>query len=291
MSNILNKLPQLNLKFLKNYNSYGRNIPIIAKDVISSSIREKRFYLAAIYFILIPVVLNLFNNIGASIVQSGSGIALYYAQTAVLQQFKSIYISFFLGQILLVILAADLIAGEVENGTIALLKTKPIYDSEIILGKFLGSMGVISILDLPALIYIYFSFLTKLDAEWSSAYIGTLDEIIMALFVLLLLQSVIIAMTIMLSTIFAKTLYAILSSLLALFILSTISDSMVAGGEEYNYLSFEWLLDAIMPNIFYHLEPLEIELAGLFSFVGMLILIPGLLLFLSVIFLRRREAI
>ena len=290
MSKILDKLPQLNVNFLKNYDGYGRNIPIVAKDVISSSIREKRFYLAAIYFILIPVVLNLFNNIGANIVQSGSGIALYYAQTAVLQEFKSIYISFFLGQILLVILASDLIAGEVETGTMSLLKTKPIYDSEIILGKFLGSMGVISILDLPALIYIYFSFLTKLDATWPSAYLGTLDEIIMALIVLLLLQSIVVAMTIMLSTIFAKTLYAILSSLLALFILSTISSSMVAAGEEYNYLSFEWLLDAIMPNVFYHLEPMEIELMGLLPFIGLLILIPGLFLFVSVIFLRRREA-
>lgn len=290
MRKIIEKIPRLNVNFMENYQGYGRNIPIIAKDVISFSLREKRFYLAAIYFVLIPVVLNLFNNIGSTIVQSGSGIALYYAQTAVLQEFKTIYISFFLGQILLVILSADLIAGEVEHDTISLLKTKPIYDSEIILGKFLGSMAVISILDLPALFYIYFSFLMKLDATWPSAYLGTIDEIVMALIVLLLLQSIIVAMTLMLSTIFSKTLYAILSSLLALFILSTISSSMVAAGEEYNYLSFEWLLDAIMPYIFYHLEPMEIELAGLFSFIVMLILIPGIFLFVSILFLRRREA-
>jgi ABC-type transport system involved in multi-copper enzyme maturation permease subunit len=275
---------------MENYQGYGRNIPIIAKDVLSSSLKEKRFYLAAIYFVLIPVVLNIFNNIGSTLVQSGSGIALYYAQTAILQEFKSIYISFFLGQILLVILAADLIAGEVEHGTISLLKTKPVYDSEIILGKFLGSMGVISILDLPAIIYIYFSFLTKLDATWPGAYFGTLDEIIMALIVLLLLQSIIVAMTIMLSTVFAKTLYAILASLLALFIISTISTGMVAAGEEYNYLSFEWLLDAIMPYIFYHVEPMEIDLPGLFSFLGIFILIPALFLFIAIISLRRREA-
>ena len=46
-------------------------------------------------------------------------------------------------------------ADEFNNGTIEILKTKPLTDWQIILGKFLASLTLVSIALLPTLIYVY----------------------------------------------------------------------------------------------------------------------------------------
>lgn len=269
--------------------SYGRSIPIIARELITSSIREKRFYLAAIYFIAIPIISNLFDG-QSDIVFKGSGIALFYAQVTTLQYIKSFYLSFLLGQILLIILSADQIAGEIELKTFALIRSKPVYDSEIIFGKFLGMLGIMSILDLPGLFIVYFSYLIGLDADYPGAYFGTLDEIIAVYFIVLIFQGIIIALTLLFSTIFNKSLYAILGAMLSLFILSAISDSNTAGGADYNYISINWLLDAFLPYVFYHLEPLEdLIIPSLTSLIFGLLAMTLSILGCAVLILRNKE--
>ncbi len=280
-------IKKINLKIPLNY---GRGIIIVSKQVINSSLREKRFYLSALYFVVIPVFLNLL-SMGNIVVQKGSGIALFYAHTTLLSYIKTYLLSFFLGQILLVILAADLIAGEMESNTLTVLKAKPIHDSEIIIGKFIGSVTLISILDLPGMIIIYFAKMISLEAQFPYAYVHTLDELIGAFLLIVLLQGIIISMTLFFSSIFSKSLYAILSAMLTLFMLSTIADTISAkGGDVYNYISFTWLVDAAIPSILYHIEPLDLDkLPELWQFVIAFILVIVLFLTGSTYILRNKE--
>ncbi len=264
---------------------YGRSIPIIAQELFTSSIREKRFYLAVLYYNVFPILIVLF-SVAQPVVQSGTGIALFYAQVNTTDIIKSIFTSFFLGQILLVLLTADQISGEVEQDTFPLLRSKPVYDSEIILGKFSGMLGIMILIDVPTIAIVYVVNLIRYNADYPQAYIGTIDEVIGAIIVVLLLQGIIISFVLVFSTIFSKSLYAILASLLSIFILSSISGSL---GEKNNYISFNWLLDATLPEIFYHLEPFSFGVPSLFTFVISLSATIIVFLTSATIILRNKE--
>ncbi|MHA2169542.1 MAG: ABC transporter permease [Candidatus Kariarchaeaceae archaeon] len=263
---------------------YGRCIPIISQELFRSTIREKRFYLAVFYYNIIPIAIILFSST-QPVVQSGTGIALFYAQRNTMLFIKSIFLSFFLGQILLVLLTADQISGEVEQETFPLLRSKPVYDSEIILGKFIGMIALILILNLPTIIFAYTANLIRYNAEFPMAYIETIDEVVGGIIILILLQSLIISFTLITSAIFSRSLYAILSSLISIFILSSISGSL---GSK-NYLSFEWLLDATLPSVFYHLEPLEAAIPHVMVFIGAITGIITLFLMVAILILRKKE--
>lgn len=276
---------------IKNYvyivkpKNYGRSIPIIASELISSTLKEKRFYLAIIYFVAFPLLILLVGSVGAAI-QTGPGIALFQAHTAIRGYISIIYISFFLGQIFIVLLNADAISGEIEENTFPLLRSKPVYDSEIIIGKFLGMLAIISLLDIPILLLIYIVNLARFNADFPITYLSSLDEILGAIFLVILLQSIIISLTLVFSTIFSRSLYAILSSMLGLFVISQIASSL---GSSNNYLSFQWLVDAILPKMLYHLEPLENSTPSLLAlFMGLIGTIIGLLT-IAIMILRQKE--
>jgi ABC-type transport system involved in multi-copper enzyme maturation permease subunit len=219
-------------------------------------------------------------------VQTGTGIALFHAQENTTNIIKSVFTSFFLGQILLVLLTADQISGEVEQETFPLIRSKPVYDSEVILGKFSGMFGVMLLIDIPTITAVYTINLISYKAEYPEAYLGTIDEIIAAILIVLLLQSVIIAFVLVFSSIFARSLYAILASLITIFILSTFSNSL---SESNNYISFNWLLDATLPEVFYHLEPIDASIPSAFTII--LFIIGAIISFLSIatIVLRNKE--
>ncbi|MCE7737257.1 MAG: ABC transporter permease subunit [Candidatus Heimdallarchaeota archaeon] len=276
---------------IKNYvqilkpKDYGRSIPIIASELVASTVKEKRFYLALIYFVAFPLLILLLGSVEPAI-QTGPGIAIFQAHTAIKNFIPAIYISFFLGQILIVLLNADAISGEIEEDTFPLLRSKPVYDSEIIMGKFFGMVVIIALLDIPILILIYIVNLVRYDAEFPATYLSTIDEILGATLLIILLQCIVIALTLVFSTIFSRSLYSILSSMLGLFVISQIAGSL---GDSNNYLSFQWLVDAILPKMLYHLEPLESSTPSLLTMFGGLIgAIIGLLT-IAIMILRQKE--
>jgi ABC-type transport system involved in multi-copper enzyme maturation permease subunit len=265
--------------------NYGRSIPIIASELIKSTLKEKRFYLAIIYFVAFPLLILLITNIQPAI-QTGTGVALFEAHGAIRNYVLFIYTSFFLGQVFIVLLNADAISGEVEENTLPLLRSKPIYDSEIIFGKFFGMVVIISLLDFPVLLIIYITNLAKFDAKFPDAYLYGLDEIFGAILFIILIQSVIIALTLVFSTIFSRSLYSILSSLLGLFVIAQIAGAL---GEANNYISFDWLVNATLPKMLYHLEPLDSSTPSLLTiFMGIITVIASLLIS-SILILRRKE--
>jgi ABC-2 type transport system permease protein len=265
--------------------NYGRSIPVIAEELFKSTIREKRFYLAVFYYNVIPLLIMFF-TVTQPVVQSGTGIAVFYAHLNTANVIKSVFISFFLGQILLVLMTADHISGEVEMDTFPLLRSKPVYDSEIILGKYLGMLGVMFVLDLPTIIGVFFMNMLRYNADYPEAYFGVLDEVLGVIVILLLLQGMLIALTLIFSVIFSKSLYAILSSLLLIFILSSISGSL---GESNNYVSFNWLLDAILPNVFYNLNPINSSIPSGYSLLFTMVGVNLAFLTTATLILRNKE--
>lgn len=263
---------------------YGKAMLTIAVELITSTIREKKFYLAMLYFVIFPLFIVAVGDLGSA-VEHGPGIALYEAHTGTRAFIITFYVSFFLGQIFLVILNADAISGEIEQGTFALLKTKPVHDSEIILGKFTGMLVIVAILDIPTLLIVYFTTLIRFGAKFPTTYIHTIDEIVFTIIIVILIQSIILSMSLLFSTIFNKSLYSILASMLALFLASQFSGLL---SSKANYLSFQWLIDAILPSFMYDLPKIEGIVNAIWIILGV-IFTSLIFLISSIIILQQKE--
>ncbi len=230
-----------------------REIHIISSDVFKTNIREKKILLAVLYYVLTPLV-NLLILSFAPIVQKGNGIAIFQAQFATTELIKNYFVSFFLGQILIALLTADQIAGEVERETLVLVRSKPIHDSSVVIGKYLGMMYTLCLMILPVSVTYYFSVLGIYGATWPDTFLKSLDEILAVAFLIVLMLGVVISLAILASSIFNKSLHAIIATLLGIFGINLLGGSIF---DENNYLSLSWYVDAIFPNIFYNLEPLD----------------------------------
>ncbi len=230
-----------------------REIHIISSDVFLSNLKERKILLAVLYYIVVPVSNLIFLSF-IPIVQKGTGIAIFQAQLATTELIKTYFVSFFLGQILIALLTSDQIAGEVERGTFTLLRSKPLNDWSIALGKYLGMLYTLIMLILPVSILYFVSILGIYEADWPWTYIKSLDEIIAACVLIVLLLGVIVSLSILSSAVFNKSMHSIISTLLVLFVLS-ISGSALFGSN--NYFSMSWYVDAIFPHFFYNLEPLK----------------------------------
>ncbi|MDH5400935.1 MAG: hypothetical protein OEZ01_01695 [Candidatus Heimdallarchaeota archaeon] len=260
---------------------------IIAKELVISSIKEKKFLFALLYFTIIPMLILLLTS-NPDVIQTGSGIALYYAQHNTVDFIKNYFFSLIMGQILIVILTADQISGEFEQTTFVLLRTKPVYDSEIVYGKFFGIMSFLMILDVFTICGVFLSNMSTYEAE-TEAYIGTIDELVVALFIIALLQSLIVSMTLLISSFFSRSLYAILSSMISLFIINIFTIDYDPSSEKLNLFSFPWLIDAIFPQFFYHMDVLPFSIPSLLEFIIGILFVTNLLLGAAILRIRLRE--
>ncbi len=266
---------------------YGRSIPIIMAETFHAFRKEKRFYISIIYYIAFPLLLLLMSA-GAPVINTGTGIAIYYAQLNTSLQVKVLFLSFFPGQIFLVILSSDQVASEVENDTLSLVMGKPVYHSEMIIGKFMGLLSILAVLQVPTLLVVYYSNLARYKAEFPYALVSSLDEVIAMLFLVIAIQGMILALSLMISSIFDRSLYAILTGILGLFIVSSVSDGIAANPDAANYLSLSYYLDAILPVFFFNLEKLDSQPSVLALFLVILGTTAGFLT-ISVALIRRRE--
>jgi ABC-type transport system involved in multi-copper enzyme maturation permease subunit len=263
-------------------------IEIIFRDTFRQFLREKRFYIATLYYIGLPVLLVLFQST-QPVVQTGTGIAIYYAQLNATFYILTIFLTFFPGQVFLVIISADQIAGEFEHGNYVLFNSKPIHHFEIVIGKYLGLIGILSLLQMPTLLFIYYMNLVKYQAEWPIAYITSVDEVLAMLIIVILLQSVILGISLTISAFFDRSLYAILTSILLLFVISIISDNITASELlSTNYFSLSWYIDAVLPHVFFNLTKID-DPMPLWTFFSIMISLIVFLTICTSLILRNRE--
>ncbi|RMG24968.1 MAG: hypothetical protein D6732_23065 [Methanobacteriota archaeon] len=261
-----------------------REIHIISMDVFNSNLRERKILLAVLYYVLTPLV-NLLVLSFVPIVQKGTGIAIFQAQFATTELIKTYFVSFFLGQILIALLTADQIAGEVERETLVLLRSKPIHDASVVIGKYLGMMYTLCLMILPVSVTYYFSVLGIYGATWPETFVRSLDEILAVAFLIVLMLGVVISLAILASSIFNKSLHAIIATLLGIFGINLLGDAIFG---KNNYMSLSWYVDAIFPNIFYNLEPLEDVPNGIYL-TALLLSINVIIVFLSSAILINKE--
>lgn len=114
------------------------------------------------------------------------------------------------------------LAEEKRSGTIEILKTLPLSAEEIILGKFLGSMGLISLI----------GFISLAGNILTIAYLGKPDlGIILSQFLgFLLLSGAMTSIGIYLSSLTKNQIAAMLLTITSLFVLFIIGTEMFTGG-------------------------------------------------------------
>jgi ABC-2 type transport system permease protein len=140
-------------------------------------------------------------------------------------------------------LTMRLIAEESATGTIELLLTAPLRDWELVLGKWLGGMGFISLL--LALTWIYPIILHRMTSPGIdqgvllSAYLGVL-----------LMVAAIVGIGVMVSAFFRNSLaagFVTLAVILVLWVIGGMASGTGGGNEVVRYLSFG---DHLFDNLF-----------------------------------------
>ncbi|ASI99624.1 ABC transporter permease [Thermococcus celer] len=116
-----------------------------------------------------------------------------------------------IGQLVVIIIMSDLLASEIDRGTIRILLTKPIRKSEIVLGKFLSGITAIAVIfGVPYLIMqVYMVLLYKSGFE---GFRTTFDDLLFATGITLLVLGSLGAVSMLLSVILSRPLYASLAS-------------------------------------------------------------------------------
>lgn len=153
-----------------------------------------------------------------------------------------------IGSILLLLLASvltmRLLAEERKMGTLELLLTAPVRDSEVILGKFLGSLGILTAM---LALTLYYPILLRLfgDPDWGPIATGYLG--------LFLLGSVSLAVGLFASSLTSNQLVAAVVAggiLFALWFLGTAADLLPeALGEVIGYLSLSYHFPDFMRGV------------------------------------------
>ncbi|WP_048148735.1 ABC transporter permease [Palaeococcus ferrophilus] len=188
-------------------------IGVLYSSEVSRIIRARRFkvMLAAM---LLPVIVYFFTH--EEITEYGAR-ALERSFQIVTSEFMVNFWLSVIGQLVAIILMSDLLASEIDRGTIRLLLTKPIRKSEIVFGKFLaGLTGLAILFGVPyMLLQVYGVLLYKAGLE---GFTATLDETLYALGVTLLLLGSLGALAMLLSILVSRPLYASLSAFALVFV-------------------------------------------------------------------------
>ena len=123
-----------------------------------------------------------------------------------------------IGQLIAIILMSDLLAGEIDRGTIRLLLARPARLSEVVAAKFLAGLGALAALfGVPyAVIWLYNPIVydSGADGLWKG-----LPHLLLALGATLLVLAALGALAMMISVIITRPLYASLATFGVVFLL------------------------------------------------------------------------
>jgi ABC-2 type transport system permease protein len=124
-----------------------RNALLVAGRELAAYVRSPLGYILAAAALLIEGIWFYAKALGSGARMSADVLAEFFNGASGVTMFAA------------VILSIRLLAGEREHGTLVLLNTAPIKDSEIVGGKFLSALAVIAVMTLltiymPALIFV-----------------------------------------------------------------------------------------------------------------------------------------
>ncbi|WP_297474707.1 ABC transporter permease [Thermococcus sp.] len=123
-----------------------------------------------------------------------------------------------IGQLIAIILMCDLLASEMDRGTIRLLLAKPLRLSELVAAKFLAGISALAVLfGIPyATVWLYnpVVYKTGLDGLWKG-----LPDLLLVLGVSVLILALLGALSMLVSVLISRPLYASLATFGIVFVL------------------------------------------------------------------------
>ena len=123
-----------------------------------------------------------------------------------------------IGQLIAIILMCDLLASEMDRGTIRLLLAKPLRLSELVAAKFLAGISALAVLfGIPyATVWLYnpVVYKTGLDGLWKG-----LPDLLLVLGVSVLILALLGALSMLISVLISRPLYASLATFGIVFVL------------------------------------------------------------------------
>ncbi|WP_297436244.1 ABC transporter permease [Thermococcus sp.] len=148
---------------------------------------------------------------------SGVDVMLKAFQSLMLDLIPNYWLGI-IGQLIVIILMSDLLAGEIDRGTIRLLLTRPVRLSEVVTAKFLAGLGALAVLfGIPyTVIWLYNSVVydTGANGLWNG-----LPDFLLALGATLLVLAALGALAMLVSVIITRPLYASLATFGVVFLL------------------------------------------------------------------------
>ncbi len=126
-----------------------------------------------------------------------------------------------IGQLIIIILMSDLLASEIDKGTVRLLIARPVRISELVAGKFLAGMGVIAVmLAVPYVtIWLYNPVVYGAGLDGLQKSLG---DLLLSLGVSILVASLLGALSMLVSVAISRPLYASLTTFGLIFLLQFI---------------------------------------------------------------------
>ncbi|ASA77914.1 ABC transporter permease [Thermococcus sp. 5-4] len=150
---------------------------------------------------------------------SGTGVdAMLKAFQALMLDLVPNYWLGIIGQLIAIILMSDLLAGEIDRGTIRLLLARPVRLSEVVTAKFLAGLGALAVLfGVPyTVIWLYNPVVygTGANGLWKG-----LPDFLLAMGATLLVLAALGALAMLISVIITRPLYASLATFGIVFLL------------------------------------------------------------------------
>jgi ABC-type transport system involved in multi-copper enzyme maturation permease subunit len=141
---------------------------LITRFTLLEAIRRRLFLAVVILSILIigafTILLSIVINVSLSSSDNGTDTQLYLLGGGVIITVLAIWMVYLLSSTLTIVFTANMISGEVEAGTFAIIVPKPLTRVEIILGKWLGYALIVCVY--TALMFL--SFLAVI--YWKTGY-------------------------------------------------------------------------------------------------------------------------
>lgn len=182
-----------------------QNIQTIAAKEFKDNLKSKRFIILGIFYFGFALLLTF----AVVMMTRNTLYAASFKPDMVLSIMNNLNIVLAL---LAVIVSADTLSMEKKDRTILQLLSKPVDRSSVILGKFIGCLGVVTALFLGSAIFAYLAT-AVLTGSYPAA--GDLLPVAEGLLSMVLMLAVFVAIGVLISTITKNPFISIIGSLLA----------------------------------------------------------------------------
>ncbi|HLX58532.1 MAG TPA: ABC transporter permease subunit [Ktedonobacteraceae bacterium] len=164
---------------------------LITRFTLQEAIR-RRLFLAVIilsalllvaFIILLTVAINLVQSNSSATGGGGPSAQLLLLSGGVFFDILIIWLVYLLSSLLTIVLTTNMISGEVEAGTFAVIVPKPISRAEIVIGKWLGS-ALIVVVYTALMFFVFLAVIYWKTGYWPSqsfSALGTLELAMLAL--------------------------------------------------------------------------------------------------------------